>query len=140
MQSIYPALRYRDASTAIDWLCKAFGFERHVVYEDGGRVEHAQLRYGDSMIMLGSERPSDEERGFGRHAGQSWLYVVVEDPDAHYRRSKSAGAQIIRELENQEYGSRDYSARDLEGNLWSFGTYNPSAEDTTNSGETAAST
>ncbi len=126
MQSIYPSLRYRDAPAAIDWLCNAFGFERRVVYENGGIVEHAELRYRESMIMLGSERPTDETRGFGSHVGQSWLYVVVKDPDAHHRRAKSAGAEVIRELENQEYGSRDYSARDLEGNLWSFGTYDPS--------------
>ena len=125
MQSIYPSLRYRNAPAAIDWLCDAFGFERHAVHEDGGIVHHAELRYRDSMIMLGSERPGDEERGFGPHVGMGWLYMVVEDPDAHYQRSKDAGAEIIRELENQQYGSRDYSARDLEGNLWSFGTYDP---------------
>lgn len=139
MQSIYPSLRYHDASAAIDWLCDAFGFERHAVYEDGGIVHHAELRYRDSMIMLGSERPSDEERGFGRHSGQAWLYVVVEDPDAHYRQSKSAGAEIIRELEDQEYGSRDYSARDLEGNLWSFGTYDPSVAQFNEPGAAASS-
>lgn len=53
-------------------------------------------------------------------------HVVVADPDAHHQRAKAAGAQIIKELEDQDYGSRDYSARDLEGNLWSFGTYDPS--------------
>jgi uncharacterized glyoxalase superfamily protein PhnB len=51
--------------------------------------------------------------------------VVVEDPDAHHARAKAAGADVIRELEDQDYGSRDYSARDFEGNTWSFGTYNP---------------
>jgi uncharacterized glyoxalase superfamily protein PhnB len=78
--------------------------------------------------MLGSERSSDEDRGVGLHAGQGWLYVVVDDPDAHHERAKAAGAEIVRELEDQDYGSRDYSARDPEGNLWSFGTYNPTAE------------
>lgn len=139
MQSIYPSLRYRDAPAAIDWLCDVFGFERHAVYEDDGIVQHAELRYRDSMIMLGSERPSDQQRGFGSHSGQSWLYVVVEDPDAHYQRSKSAGAEIVRELENQDYGSRDYAARDLEGNLWSFGTYDPSPRGTAEPGATASS-
>jgi uncharacterized glyoxalase superfamily protein PhnB len=131
MQNIYPALRYQDAPAAIDWLCTAFAFERQAVYEgENGIIEHAQLSYRGGLIMLGSERATDEERGFGRHAGQGWLYVVVEDPDAHYERAKAAGAQIVRELEDQEYGSRDYAARDPEGNLWSFGTYNPTAEST----------
>ena len=80
MQSIYPSLRYRDAPAAIDWLVRVFGFERHAVYEDGDIVQHAELRYRNSIVMLGSERPTDEERGFGPRAGQGWLYVVVEDP------------------------------------------------------------
>ncbi|MGI8903757.1 MAG: VOC family protein [Solirubrobacteraceae bacterium] len=130
MQNIYPSLRYTDAPAAIDWLCTAFGFERNAVYENEGEsgiVEHAQLSYQGGMVMLGSERSADDGRAFGPHAGQGWLYVVVADPDAHYARAKAAGAEILRELENQDYGSRDYSARDPEGNIWSFGTYNPSA-------------
>ena len=129
MQNIYPALRYKDCPAAIDWLCNAFGFERNAVYEgENSIIEHAQLSYHGGVIMLGSERPSDEDRGVGLHAGQGWLYVVVDDPDAHHERAKAAGAEIVRELEDQDYGSRDYSARDPEGNLWSFGTYNPSVE------------
>jgi uncharacterized glyoxalase superfamily protein PhnB len=53
------------------------------------------------------------------------MYVVIEDADAHYAQARAAGAEIVRELEDQDYGSRDYSARDFEGNLWSFGTYQP---------------
>lgn len=128
MQNIYPALRYKDAPAAIDWLCRAFGFTRNAVHDgEGGIIEHAELSYEGGMVMLGSERTTDEERGFGMHAGQGWLYVVVDDPDAHHVRAKAAGANIIRELADQDYGSRDYSARDPEGNLWSFGTYNPTA-------------
>jgi uncharacterized glyoxalase superfamily protein PhnB len=121
---MYPVLRYKDAHAAIDFLCEAFGFERNAVYEgtDGG-VDHAQLEYEGGMIMLSTER--DDDRGYGKHAGQGWVYVVVDDPDAHHERAKTAGATIIRELEDQDYGSRDYSARDPEGNIWSFGTYNP---------------
>ena len=121
----YPVLRYRDAPAAIDFLCRAFGFERHAVYEgEDGSIDHAQLAYGGGMIMLSSERPEDD-RGWGSHAGQGWVYVAVEDPDAHHEGAKAAGANIIRELEDQDYGSRDYSARDPEGNIWSFGSYNP---------------
>jgi uncharacterized glyoxalase superfamily protein PhnB len=126
-KNIYPALRYRDAHAAIDFLCDAFGFERHAVYEgDDGAVEHAQLAHGSGMVMLSTETDEDP-RGFGKHAGNGWNYVVVEDADAHYDRARAAGATIIRELEDQDYGSRDYSARDPEGNIWSFGTYDPAA-------------
>jgi len=124
-RNLYPVLRYKDAHAAIDCLCGAFGFERHAVYEgDNGTVEHAQLAHGSGMVMLSTE-PDTDERGWGMHAGQGWTYVVVEDADAHYAQAKSAGAEIIRELEDQDYGSRDYTARDPEGNLWSFGTYDP---------------
>ena len=125
--SIYPSLRYHDAAAAIEFLERAFGFERvMVVPGDGDTIVHAELRYGDGMVMLGSE--AEDDRGYGRHAGQGWLYVVVDDADAHYERARAAGAEIVKELEDQDYGSRDYSARDPEGNLWSFGTYRPSLE------------
>jgi uncharacterized glyoxalase superfamily protein PhnB len=123
-QSIFPSLRYTDAHAAIEWLERAFGFERNHVYEgEGGLVEHAELSYGGTILMMGSDRGGGDS--FGSHAGQGWLYVVVDDPDEHHRRAKEAGAEIVRELEDQDYGSRDYSARDPEGNLWSFGTYRP---------------
>ncbi len=114
-------MRYRDAQEAINWLKEAFGFEQQVLYEGaGGGVEHAELRYGQGVIMLGSERPNDEQR----RAGQGWAYVVVDDLDAHYEKAKVAGAQITEELHAEDYGSF-YGARDPEGNLWTFGTYEP---------------
>ena len=124
MTSVFPSLRYKDPRKAIDWLEQAFGFKPHAVHEDDdGTVVHAELSFGDDgMVMLGADRDDDK---FGSHAGQAWLYVVIDDPDAHYAQAKAAGAEIIRELEDQDYGSRDYSARDPEGNLWSFGTYRP---------------
>lgn len=137
-QSIYPVLRYRDAHAAIDFLCEAFGFERNAVYESGdGTVEHAQLVYRGGMIMLSSER-EDDASVYGGHAGQEWVYVVVDDPDAHHDRAKGAGATIIRDLEDQDYGSRDYTARDSEGNIWSFGTYDPTREQTEAEGAASA--
>jgi uncharacterized glyoxalase superfamily protein PhnB len=72
--------------------------------------------------MLGSDRGDGP---VGSHAGQGWLYVVIENPDPHHERAVAAGAEIVRPLEDTDYGSRDYSARDPEGNLWSFGTYRP---------------
>jgi uncharacterized glyoxalase superfamily protein PhnB len=120
--SVVPSLRYNDARRAVEWLQEAFGFEPQMVVDgEGDTIAHAELTYGDGMVMLGTQR----DDSYGSHVGQGWLYVVVEDADAHYTRAKAAGAEIVRELEDQDYGSRDYSARDFEGNLWSFGTYRP---------------
>ena len=119
--SIHPTFHYRDARAAIDFLERAFGFEQHAVHrgEDGG-VVHAELRYGDSVLMLGAV---DGEHGPPPGAGA--VYVVVTDPDAHHARAVEAGAEVFYPLTDQEYGSRDYGALDPEGNRWSFGTYAP---------------
>ena len=123
-QVFYPVLRYRDARAAIDWLCEAFGFERSVVHEGpDGTIAHAELGLGAGRVMLGSARESAEP--FTREPGQTVVYVVVDDPDAHHDRAKAAGARIVYELTDQDYGSRDYAAEDPEGNVWSFGTYAP---------------
>jgi len=127
MQTIYPVLKYEDAHAAMDFLERAFGFERHAVYDgENGGVAHAELKLDDEYVMLGSTAEGDDR--FNQGAGRSSLYVVVDDPDAHHARAKEAGASIERELTNQDYGSREYTARDPEGNLWSFGTYRPGAE------------
>jgi uncharacterized glyoxalase superfamily protein PhnB len=122
--TIFPSLRYDDAPAAIDFLVRAFGFERHAVYDgDNGTINHAEVRLGAGIVMLGSswaERPATRGRGEG-------IYAVVEDPDGHYARAREAGAEISRELEDTDYGSRGYSARDPEGNEWHFGTYQPFA-------------
>ena len=122
MAGVTPVLRYRDSARAVEFLIEAFGFERHAVYEgEGGSVEHAELASGDGMVMIGPDR----EDAFGGRAGNGRTYVVVEDADAHCAHARSTGAEIVREPEDQDYGSRDYTARDFEGNLWSFGTYRP---------------
>jgi uncharacterized glyoxalase superfamily protein PhnB len=126
--TLYPTLRYRDAPAAIAFLKEAFGFrEREVYANDDGTIAHAELTYGPSILMLGSDR---DDPLYGRRAGQGWLYVAVEDPDAHCRQARDAGAEIITELHDTDYGSRDYSARDLDGNIWNFGTYRPAVETT----------
>jgi uncharacterized glyoxalase superfamily protein PhnB len=118
---IVPLLQYKDAPAALDWLEKAFGLTRTEDHrDDDGNVVHAELTYGDGMVMV-----SGAGDRFGTHHGQGWCYVVIEDADAHHARAVEAGAEIVEELTDQEYGSRDYSARDPEGNLWSFGTYGP---------------
>jgi uncharacterized glyoxalase superfamily protein PhnB len=129
--TIIPAMRYRDAHAAIDWLCKAFGFEKHAVFEDDqGRVMHAQLVYGNGMVMLSSVQPD----GFGRHMAQpddiggretQCAAVTVTDCKAHYERAKAAGATIIDDYAEKEYGGAGYGCRDPEGHLWWFGSYNP---------------
>jgi len=127
MQTFYPVLRYEDARAAMDFLERAFGFETHASYDgEKGDVMHAELRLGDQYVMLGST--GEGEGRFNQGAGRYSLYVAVEDPDTLHDRAKEAGATIERELEDQDYGSREFAARDPEGNLWSFGTYRPSAE------------
>jgi uncharacterized glyoxalase superfamily protein PhnB len=124
MQSIYPVLRYKDAHVAIDFLESAFGFERLAVYEeDGGGVGHAELSFGGEVVMLSSAGQGDPR--FDQVVGRTSVYVVVDDPDALHERAKGAGAQIEMPPTDQHYGSRDFTARDSEGNLWSFGTYRP---------------
>lgn len=119
---VIPVIRYRDARAALDWLERAFGFERHAVHEEGGTVRHAELRWRGGMVMLGSAAPSDSADGSRSTEGP---YVIVEDVDAHCARARAAGAEIVLEPSDQDYGSRDYQARDPEGHLWSFGTYRP---------------
>jgi uncharacterized glyoxalase superfamily protein PhnB len=128
--TIIPTMRYADAPAAIKWLCDAFGFEKHTVYVDEkGGIAHAQLTLGNGMIMLGSARKDE----FGtlqktpRELGATTqsAYIIVNDPDALYERAKQAGAEIVMELADQNYGSRDFSCRDPEGHLWNFGTYDP---------------
>jgi uncharacterized glyoxalase superfamily protein PhnB len=133
--SIIPTVRYRDAPAAIEWLCRAFGFEKHLVVPgDGNTIAHAQLTYRNGMIMLGSAR--DDE--FGRlqkttaevgGTGTQSPYVIVPDADAHHARAVAEGAEIVYPLKDEDYGGRGYSCRDPEGHLWSFGTYDPWADD-----------
>ncbi len=133
--TIIPGLRYQDAPAAIEWLCRAFGFEKHLVVPgENGTIAHAQLTFGNGMIMLGS--PRDDEYGklvrpprdLGGVGSQS-PYVIVDDADAHYRRAVAAGAKIVIDIKDEDYGGRGYTCRDPEGNVWSFGTFDPWAED-----------
>jgi uncharacterized glyoxalase superfamily protein PhnB len=120
-QSIYPTLRYRDAHGAIDWLERAFGAERKDVHEADGRVVHAEVRIEGDLVMIGSEAADGTPA-----PGAASVYIAIADPDAHHDRAVAAGGgEIARELEDQDYGSRDYAIRDPEGNLWNFGTYRP---------------
>jgi uncharacterized glyoxalase superfamily protein PhnB len=126
--TMFPFVRYHDAPVAIAWLVQAFGFEERAVYPGpDNTIAHAELGFGGSVLMLGSAK--DDELGLktARDIGAvtQGIYVYVPDIDAHYARARAAGAEIVYELRTTDYGSREYGARDLEGNLWSFGTYVP---------------
>lgn len=131
--TVIPCLRYRDALAAINWLCATFGFETQAVYSnDDGTIAHAQLTFGNGMIMLGSVLEGETEWGhlikqpdeIGGAETQS-AYVIVGDADAIYARAKAAGAKIVVEIKDEDYGGRGFSCYDLEGHLWNFGTYDP---------------
>ncbi|HVL22527.1 MAG TPA: VOC family protein [Thermomicrobiales bacterium] len=120
---VYPALRYRDARQAISWLQEAFGLvPGEIVANDDGTIAHAELFHGDGAVLIGTARsvyPWDVPAGYGN------TYVVIEDVDAHAARARAAGAEILYGPEDTDYGSREYGAKDVEGNVWSFGTYVP---------------
>ena len=126
--TVIPCLSYRDAPAAIAWLKEAFGFtEIMVVPGPDDTIAHAQLAFDGGMVMVGSIRDDELKMQTPCDLGgvtQS-IYIVVKDTDAHYARAVEAGTEIVRELEDTPYGSRDYSARDPEGHLWNFGTYRP---------------
>ncbi|MBW8486122.1 VOC family protein [Actinomadura parmotrematis] len=114
-RTVYPILGYADPIAAIAWLEKAFGFASREVHTDGqGRVVHAEIEADGGLVMIGCRPEAGGE-----------VYVAVDDPDAHHDRARAAGAEITRPPHDTDYGSRDYSARDLEGHAWHFGTYRP---------------
>jgi len=129
--TVIPCLRYRNAPAAIEWLCRVFGFEKQlVVPHEDGTIAHAQLSFGNGMIMLGSVFDND----FGRLIKQpdeiggaetQSAYLIVSDADLIYQRAKAAGAEIVMEIKDEDYGGRGFSCRDLEGHLWNIGTYDP---------------
>ena len=128
--SIYPFLRYQDAPAVMDFLKRAFGFEEMARFEGpAGTIAHAEMNLGPCVIMLGSSRAGkarpkpadldDIEQG---------IYIAVPNIDEHYATATAAGARIARDINDTDYGSREYSAFDTEGYWWSFGTYQPKPE------------
>ncbi len=119
---ICPVFRYKDAPAAIEWLMRAFGFEKRSDYRTAdGSVAHADLRLGSSVIGVSSASTSAPDSPWAQ--ARQGLYVRVDNPDAYHDRAKAAGAEIVLPLEDMDYGSRDFSLRDIGGNLWGFGTY-----------------
>ncbi len=133
ISAIIPSLRYRVALAAIDWLVTALGFKKQAVYlgPDNKTVMHAQLTFGSGMVMLGSVDNGGEagkfmvqpdEIGFRETQG---TYLVVPDADAVYATAKAAGAEMVIDIRDMDYGGRAFSCRDIEGHTWSIGTYDP---------------
>jgi uncharacterized glyoxalase superfamily protein PhnB len=124
--TIYAGVLYEDADKAIEWL-ERLGFERREIHRDeGGAVAHGELTFGGSILMIGTA-------GVGREpfasvpAGGTMTYVAVDEIDGLYERARASGAEVALEIMDTDYGSRDFTLRDPEGNLWAFGTYRPEA-------------
>lgn len=133
--ALIPNLWYKDAPAAIDFLCRAFGFDKHAVYaddEDPEIIHHAELVRDGHMVMLSSYGGDSE---FSRKSkllhpqdaggNTQSIYIVLDDVDDHADRAQKAGAKIILAPADQDYGGRVYSALDPEGYAWSFGSYDP---------------
>jgi len=129
--TIIPCLAYRNATKAIEWLCDVIGFERHAVYaNENGSIAHAELKLGNSMIMLGDVNDGP----FGRHIAQpediagketQSPYLVVRDADVIHAKVVASGCEILIPIKDESYGGRGFSCRDLEGHIWNIGTYDP---------------
>ncbi|MGH2617863.1 MAG: VOC family protein [Thermomicrobiales bacterium] len=125
--TMYPILRYRDLPVAIDWLCRVFSFEPlEAIKNEDGTYAHVELRLGDWVIMPTTQRDEvNPDNPWDGPIAMQGVYVALDGIDAHYERAVAEGAEIVRPLADTDYGSREYTARDLEGNLWAFGTYRP---------------
>ena len=127
-QCIFPTLRYRDADAAIRWLTGTLGFSEHAVYRgDDGKVIHAELALGASILMLGQGWDDEFAQLLGDKTGRRTdaLYLAVDDSDALFGQVQASGVEILQEPHDTDYGSRDFACRDPEGNLWSVGSYRP---------------
>ena len=130
--TVIPCVRYRDALTMIEWLERAFGFEKHAVYMSGEKtVSHAQMTFGNGMIMLGSIDNGSKTSAFlvqpGEigHRSTETSYLVVSDCLPVYEAAKIAGAEMLLDLAEMDYGGKAFTCRDPEGHIWSIGEYDP---------------
>jgi uncharacterized glyoxalase superfamily protein PhnB len=130
---IVPMIAYEDAAAALDWLAQAFGFrERTRWAAPDGTITHAEMELRDGVIMLAT--PTPDYQGPKRHRegcepARKWsavpwvidgVLVYVDDVDAHFERAREAGATILSEPQDQDFGERHYRAEDLEGHRWMF--------------------
>jgi uncharacterized glyoxalase superfamily protein PhnB len=120
---VMPYLLYEDSDAALEFLTSAFGFKEKVrMTDDNGQVNHAEVQLGDGVIMLGT--PDKDYKNPKKLGGKTQsIYVYVDDVDTHFEQAKAAGANIVREPEDQFYGDRNYGVEDPEGHEWYFGTH-----------------
>ena len=130
--TVIPGLRYRNALAMIEWLCQAFGFEKQVVFGgEDGVVMHAQLMFGNGMIMIGSVTNGTPTSGLLKQPDEiggvetQAPYLVVSDIDAIYASAKNAGARMIIDLEEKDYGGKAFTCSDPEGHIWHVGNFDP---------------
>ena len=129
--TIIPTMKYQNAQSAIEWLCRAFGFEKHLVVQgENDSIAHAQLTLGNAMIMLGSASNDEYGKLIQTPKNLNGLntqapYIIVENIDEHYEKAVQEGAEIVIEITDADSGGRGYTCRDKEGHIWNFGSYNP---------------
>jgi uncharacterized glyoxalase superfamily protein PhnB len=137
-QTAYPIVLYRDVDAALPWLADALGVREHAVHrDDRGQVVHMELSWHGAVVMGGT---LGQGALSGTHVTTA-VYLAADDPaeiDALHARAVAAGAEIVREPTDQDYGSRDVIVRDPEGNDWCFGTYRPSVPSEQGRGAAAA--
>ena len=130
-----PNLIYSDVNAAVSFLKKAFGFKKHSIYkDDNGKIFHAQLVLGKALIMVNL---FNHGTAFGKMLNlpknldgynTQTPYFIINNVDEHYQNAKANGAEIVMDIKDEDYGGRGYSCKDPEGNIWSFGSYNPFSE------------
>jgi uncharacterized glyoxalase superfamily protein PhnB len=130
--TIIPSMRYRNAVAMIDWLVQAFGFEKKAVYINGDSlVAHAELTFGNGLIMLGSVNNGSETAAHSVQPDEiggretKGVNLIVSDCDTIYASAKAAGAEMVLDLRTVDYGGKAFTCRDPEGHLWSIGEYDP---------------
>ena len=131
-KAIIPTMMYQDASKAIEWLCNAFSFEKHLVVPgENGSIMHAELKLGSVMIMIGSAGNGSEYSKHIKLPNQVGGFetqspcIVVDNPDEFYESAKQNGAKILIDIKTEDYGGRGFTCADPEGHIWNFGSYDP---------------
>ena len=131
IRAVVPTMPYRNTTAMVDWLCDAFGFQKQVIVKgEDEKIKHAELTFGESMIMVVGVQDSPFEK-LVVHPDQvggvetQTCYLIVADVEAHFASAKAKGAEIIFSVRVENHGGRGYACRDPEGHMWMFGTYDP---------------
>lgn len=121
--TVWHCIQCSNARAVIDWLVDSLGFVESFSHVEDHRVAHAELLWPEGGgVMLGDrQRSSDDPHA--TPTGSGLAFLVTADADAIYARAKAAGAEIVMDLHDTDYGDHGFSARDPEGNVWSVGQY-----------------